>query len=497
MDLVTDVNGLPGSFSKIQGLTLQITTPLGSQGLFSEKPSEFQLRMPIALGFLKQSLREKLGLPIHLVGHAKGKAWLGSLTSKSDLKSEEKKKILETQLSIESFKSELLDLNLAAQLEIHREKDQFQISPVLNCKVDVLKLRGLQPLLEAYHIPLPAPLDVLDGQIHFLAQGPVKQDAQGSHFPLQLVTKLSSKRQVMNTDSSADVGVSPDFKKIHIEAVSKIQDLQLELPPLNPVGGKPRLTRDSRILKQPGPPKKKKSALTSTFNFQVETTGAGSIRLLSEFFKPHLPLTLNFKIQKGGNKAGFVQTEPFAVEYLKRRVQVEKMRLDLNQIESDVIPVDARLKVQQTLYTIFIDVKGDIKNPHITLSSDPYLPENEIISVLIYDRTNEQLASADAETAGHVQAAVADRAIGLFGLWAFASTPIRSFSYNPVTKVYSATVVLAKGVTAGIGTTWESTAHLELRKRVSRQWMLTARWLAGDADEEASTELVLEWEKRF
>ena len=116
---------------------------------------------------------------------------------------------------------------------------------------------------------------------------------------------------------------------------------------------------------------------------------------------------------------------------------------------------------------------------------------------MLYDRTNDQLQSADAETAGYVQAAVADRAIGLFGLWAFASTPIRAFSYNPVTRVYTATIELAGGVTAGIGTTWESAAQLELRKRVTRQWMLTARWNAADQDQDQNTELVLQWERRY
>ena len=131
------------------------------------------------------------------------------------------------------------------------------------------------------------------------------------------------------------------------------------------------------------------------------------------------------------------------------------------------------------------------------MTSDPYLPESEIISVLLYDRTSNELVSADAETAGSVQAAVADRAIGLFGLWAFASTPIKSFSYNPATKEYSATVAVSDTATAGIGTNWESAAHLELRQRVSERWVITATWTPATQEEAQSTKLILQWEKRY
>ncbi|MBC7371600.1 MAG: hypothetical protein H7326_08550, partial [Bdellovibrionaceae bacterium] len=78
----------------------------------------------------------------------------------------------------------------------------------------------------------------------------------------------------------------------------------------------------------------------------------------------------------------------------------------------------------------------------------------------------------------------------------FAATPIQSFSYNPLTKVYTATVKITDDLTAGIGTNWEESARLELRKRVSQKWMLTASWTpneAGDVEEK----LVLQWEQRF
>lgn len=195
--------------------------------------------------------------------------------------------------------------------------------------------------------------------------------------------------------------------------------------------------------------------------------------------------------------SGFLRLEPFDIVYLRRKVHVEKLLLDLDEMDKGVLPVDGRLKIQQAPYSIFVDIDGPANRPYVRLTSDPYLPESEIISVLLYGRTSDQLATADAETAGSVQAAVADRAIGLFGLWIFASTPIKNFSYNPVTKVYAATIELSGDLTAEIGTDWEETTQVEVRKRISRRWALTATWTPATPDEEDLTELVLQWEQRF
>lgn len=499
LNLFADIVGLPGPVSKIDGLTLEMTTKLGQTGLLSEDPSQYTLKVPVSLSFVKASVRRELQkscqckLPLTVLGESTGEVWLANLQSEN----QEKLPIADTKVSIESMANKLFDLDLKATVKVDRENDEFLISPVLDSRMMIHSLNGMHPFLQSFGIVIPAPFDVLDGKVEFIARGPVDRDEKGSHFPARLNTQLSSKKQAINLNTEATVSLHPSFKKVHVAALARILDLQIELPPLNPIGGNPRVAADKRILKEPPKPKPAKSDFEVTFDFQVETANPGSIRLLSEFFKPYLPLTLNFRIANGNENAGLLKTEPFDVVYLRRRVTVEKMQVNLNELEDKVIPVDGRLKIQQTIYTIYIDIKGLAEEPTITMWSDPYLPESEIISVLLYDRTSEQLQSGDAETSANVQAAMADKAIGLFGLWAFASTPIRSFSYNPVTKVYTATVELAGGVTAGIGTTWESTAQLELRKRVTRQWMLTARWNAANQDDEQNTELVLQWEKRY
>jgi hypothetical protein len=284
-----------------------------------------------------------------------------------------------------------------------------------------------------------------------------------------------------------------------------VDALYLQLPPLEPLAGMPPLAHDARVqmapkpapVAAPAPRKKASDAFKVQMYFSVRTSSPGAIRLLSDLAKPYVPISVSVDRAANGDLTGNVSLEPFAISYLRREVRIEHLRVLMDERDPNTFPVDGRFRIDQTEYKVFIDIAGTIRSPSIRLSSEPYLPRNDIISVLLYDRTSKSLVSGDAETAGSFEAAMADRAIGLFGLWAFASTPIRSFTYNPVTKVYSATVQLADGLTAGVGTNWEEAASFEVRKRVSRRWVLTASWSPSEVSTNQVGKLVLQWEKRF
>ncbi len=489
--------GLPGPLVKVDDFKGEIHTPFDKGVMWSEKPSQFSMSAPLTVFFIDAAMRKpfekscQCRIPEVLLTEVSGKAYLSHLLSESA----DRRPALDAEIKIESVHNKLLSADVKASVEIEKQKKQFFYKPNLDGSIEVHSFQGLRKFLDAKNILVPAPFDVLDGTLLFVSKGPVETTDKGYVFPGNLKVNLASDRQKINLETSAQAHLNTELTEALVEVKARLADFQVVLPPLDPLKGKPRLAMDQRILKAPIVLKKSKFKLS--LSFEVDTVQPGAIRLLSKYFVPNLPMTL--KIQRNNNQAngGFVQTEPFDIVYLRRKVRVQKMKLDLSDSDTGIFPVDAQFKIQQTQYLITIDVKGTTEQPQIVMSSDPYLPESEIISVLIYDRLSTDLIAADAETAGGVQAAMADRAIGLFGLWAFAATPIKSFSYNPVTKVYTATVALADDVTAGIGTNWEASTRLELRKRVSRKWMLTAAWTQATAEEAQSTRLVLQWEQRF
>jgi hypothetical protein len=499
--LKVNAHGLPGPYVKIQGLEARLTIPFAEGTMWSDQASVFSVALPLQLFFIDKNLKPPLEkaceckIPETLKAELTGKTWFRELLGHP----RERKPVLESKFHLESLKNKLVSVDLSAEMNILKKSREYFLEPRLDSHVVLHSFRGLRNFLDAKNILIPAPFDVLDGTIDLTAAGPINERELDYQFPLNAKVRLSSKDQQVNVDSDSVVTLARKMDAVDFHVKVSILDLQLELPPLNPVGGMPKVASDARILKKPkiAVVKKPRAQKTFkvTFEFELDTATPGAIRLLSGYANPYLPLSISLRADRLKETKGFLQTEPFKVEYLRRTVQVEKFRLDLENIEKNILPLSGRLRIDQADYKVFINFEGTVQQPQISLTSEPYLSQSEIISVLLYGRPND-LDSSDAQTAGSFEAAMADRAIGIFGLWAFAATPIQSFSYNPLTKVYTATVKITDDVTAGIGTNWEESARLELRKRVSQRWMLTASWTpneAGDVEEK----LVLQWEQRF
>lgn len=499
LELQGQVKGLPGPLVEVPNIQAQLASPLEEDTLWSSRPSQFRISAPVALFFVDKNMRPPLEracrckIPEVLKADVDGDLWLSQLMAEPA----QKVALADFKFALENLDNQLISSDIKGQVKIQKEKEKYFLLPDLNAKVTVHSFQGLQEFLKAKNILIPAPLDVLEGVITLSMVGKVNHKENTLQFPSLATLRLASDNQRVNVDTEIQFDLNENFKEAHARILAKIAELKLELPPLDPVKGKPRVARDQRILKAPKPASPPSPNFKLNLSLAVQTLQPGAIQLLhKDFFHPYIPMSLQVQRGEDGNNSGYVRIEPFEIEYLRHKIQVEKLTVTLSDA-SEQMPVDGRLRTRQTQYTVFIDITGTTTKPQIKLTSDPYLPEDEIISVLLYDRTSDQLISADAETAGNVHAAVADRAIGLFGLWAFATTPIKSFSYNPVTKVYTATVALADDVTARIGTNWEETTQVELRKRVSQRWMLTAAWTPATQDEEATTKLVLQWEKRF
>lgn len=500
LSLDSKIEGLPITLVKIDEIHAQLQIPFEKNKTWSDQPSQFSFMTPLKILSPTQDDRRKLEkicqceIPQMVKAEVSGPIWLSNfLLTAQDT---QERPLLDFKFKIDDVSNTLFALTASGQIQMNKRSGEYLYKPSLNLDAQIISFKKMAQVLDNYKILIPSPLDVLDGKVQLKVNGPVTSQTEAYLFPLNVETTLKSSGQVVNLSLDSQINLPSHFKSAHVDAHLKIHDLQLELPPLSPTKGNPRVVSDRRILlKPPQPPTE--SSFKLTMNLEVSTDRPGGIRLLSEYFKPYLPLTINIKNSDGVKNSGSVKLETFDIEYLRRRVKVENMALRLSDKNDKLIYVDGRASVQQTEYKIFIDVHGLASQPNIVLTSEPDLPRSEIINVLIYDRTSDQLVSADVKTAGQVDAAMADKAIGLFGLWAFAATPIKSFSYNPSTKIYSAVVEISDGVTASIGTTWESATQLSVQKRVSRNWILAAAWTPADQNSGESTKLVLQWEKRI
>jgi TamB, inner membrane protein subunit of TAM complex len=489
------VNGLPGPIANLQKVEASLRIPLENDSMWGEDPATLQLNVPVDFFWIDQSMRISLEsacsckLPEILYVNLIGKAWLKKYFSEN----KNRQKIIEASLSLQRVKNKLFSADLAGNIDVFRENGGWLFDPRLDADVTIHSFQGLRHYLDAQGVIVPAPLDILEGTIGITTKSPVGLKENGWQSIVEMAVDLKSPTQVVLAEAKVSLQLANSFKSLDVDLDALIRTLKLDLPPLDPVLGFPALTSDKRILR------KFSKNVNSKFQVRVvsrlRTQKAGAIQLYSRFAKPNIPLSILLNCE-GAESTGFVRFEPFTVNYLRRKIYVEKINISLTKNEEEDLPIDGRFWMEQGGYKIFIALSGTVQSPTISLTSDPVLTKNDIISVLIYGRLASELVANEAETAGNVNAAVADRAIGLFGLWAFASTPIQSFSYNATTKVYTATVDLGNGVTAGVGTNWEQATNFELRKRVSSRWVLTATW-APNQNNRQQGRLVLQWEKRF
>lgn len=498
--LKTAVNGILGPYVRLPATEVNITIPLESDRAWSEQPSTFMVNVPAQLIISDPQLKASISKscecqpPEHFQMGASGNIWLHTVIP-SDQSADKTFPLLDADVKINDVVNKLLTVKLAGHLKVEKQNANYKFLPSLNLALRVDSFQALARLLDGLGVMVPSPLDILEGTVEAKMNGPVDVTEKGYFFPLAATLKLNSTQQTVDASAEARVILANDLKSTSIDTQVSINQLQLELPPLKPTKGNPRILKDPRILSQPTA-QKKPNEFKLEISISVKTTSPGAIRLLAEYFKPHIPISISFQSTDLSDNSGFIRLEPFDIVYLRREVHVSKMNIDLAKSDDNGLYVDGQLRIKQSQYTVFIDILGPANKPNIVFSSNPDLPRSEIINVLLYDRTSDQMLSTDVETSGQVEAAVADKAIGLFGIWAFASTPIRGFSYNPSTKVYTATVELADDVTASVGTKWESSTQVELRKRVSRRWMLTAAWTPAD-EGAPSSKLVLQWERRF
>jgi hypothetical protein len=503
LDLNGKVTNLPSPIFTLRDMRLKMNIPFEGRVTWSQKPSDYIFTTPLRLFFIDKDMRDAVEkscscrLPEEFAMALTGKVWFKTL-----LKDQRSKlPLFEAHLKTDVIANKLFSLNLAADLKGEKQGKDLFYSPFINSSLVVQSFQGLRQFLDAKHILIPAPFHVLDGPIRLEVDGPAVQSKTGYDIPLALHADLKSTNQILSAESSSTVHLDQKFENIDVAIKLLIHQIQLELPPLDPIRGLPQLTADTRVKQAPppAPPKKKEISQFKTkitVSVDVDTESDGAIRLLSKLASPNIPITVHAHGANDNTTSGTIKLEPFQIEYLRRKTHVEFFSVDLKPVNPGEYPIKGRLRFDQTEYTIFIDIGGTTKSAQFALSSKPDLDRPDIISVLIFDQTRSQLGESESETAGNVNAAFADQAIGIFGIWLFASTPIRSFNYNTATGVYQATVDLGSGVTAAIGTNWEQSTAVELRRRLSNRWVISASWGTSDTVEDAG-KLTLQWEKRF
>lgn len=367
--------------------------------------------------------------------------------------------------------------------------------------VQAPRLEVWKELLESTPFAIPAPLHVLRGSV--AASAYIKLASLDS--PLEgralLKTDLASKTQKLNTEVTAlvnSVGPLKDLQVVNVDVEVLLKKIELELPPLR-LQAPPQFLPDKRFVlseKDLNPSEQKAAAkLPFALNWQVRVRTEDPMHLRSNLLKQPIPVSLNLAVKKASEMSGSVTVNSFPVELFKKKARIDHVHV-LFHPGSQTPELDGLILYSNPEVDIRILLLGNTDKPRVEFESDPPLNRQQIVSVLLFNKSLDELNEEEVDSATSLNYAMSDGAFGLFSLIFLSSTPIQSVSYDPSTGAYTARMRLDDRTTFSMGSNFNESRNFTLRRRLGGAWSIRSELRQQDNKSDV-VQTLIEWLKRF
>ncbi|WP_413612438.1 translocation/assembly module TamB domain-containing protein [Bdellovibrio sp. HCB-110] len=391
------------------------------------------------------------------------------------------------------------DLQASARTSIDLTKKKIQELSIqtLNADLQVPRFENVVALLDKSRFPVPAPLNVLKGSIRLTVSG-TSTDLLKKELPIQaiLTTDLTSSSQILKTESKFDVQM--DFVKplFTLGGTISLKEIELQLPYIG-LQSPPQFKPDSRFVK--GDTKKASAKPSGPSKFKITElkiqTEDKPILLHTNLIPNPIPVRLQYAIRNPMELSGKVAIGKMNVEIFKKKAVIEKFDL-IKYKDSTVQDIDGLITHRTSEVLIQILIVGTTEKPRVEFLSDPPLSRQQIISILLFNKSLQQLANEELSTAGQLDQALLSEAFGLASLFLLSSTPIESVYFDPRTQSYTARVRLDDSTSLSLGSNFETSQQFTLRRRLGGPWSVSTQIQQTENTEDVITTLI-EWFKRF
>ena len=376
----------------------------------------------------------------------------------------------------------------------------LKIQSQIDTNVDVQSFATVVDKLHTTSLAVPAPLNDLDGTVKLVSNGRLDSSTNLLSLPLQLTVDLESTEQKIAIDSSGKLeAVLADMQPsaVNVQTALNIDAIRLRLPNLQPTS-MPQLVLDQRIqaTKLPPPPAKEPDKeIEISYVFEITSASANAIELITEHTKRPIPIAVNAKVYSDKAPQGKVAVGATELKLFRRQAQLDHFDLLLDR-PTAASKLDGSLSVKYVDYKVLIRIAGTAERPRVILESEPPLPEEDIIAVLIYGEPMSSLDASDSSSVGEMSAAMTNRALALASLYLFASTPIQRIGYDPNNNKVSARVRLGEGTSLVLGGN-EEQQEAGVRRSLGKGWYITTLVHTPDETSDTTVSTFLEWLKRF
>jgi hypothetical protein len=370
-------------------------------------------------------------------------------------------------------------------------------------RVNIPQFERVVEMAQNHPWAIPEPINSLKGAIDLHVTGKGELIQQGGDLPIVFTTRLASEGQSLNLDGQGRLSLKPIQEGFgaSLDFHLLLSDVQLALPHLS-VEAPPRLAPDRRIkrdLRRAMASLRKAQAAephptSFTYHLQIATPPGQPLHLVSNLAKDRVPITIDLRGTDSVPFNGSVRVLSFPVELFRRTATIRHIDVHLAP-DSKASEVSGEIQVVYTDYTIRILILGLLDSPQVRFQSEPPLPEDKVLAVLLFGKTMDDLSADQASSVGSTRAAIENSALSLASMYLLASTPVESVGYDPVSHVFSAKVRLGDGTSLNIGSDMTQLNQIGIRKRLGGHWTITT-YLEHPFDAPTITAF-LEWVKGY
>lgn len=409
-------------------------------------------------------------------------------------------------LTLEMQKSSLGDLSLRTQIDATVDIGKKKLSKLraeeLKADLIIPSLTSWERLLKGNRWAIPAPLNVLQGSIQLSASGePTELLRKDFVVNASLQTDLASKTQALKTKTDAAFAIDLQKPQVSLSGTVLLNDIAIDLPYLG-IEQPPKFKPDARFITKKDLKEKIQEESEdggrppSAFiieDLKIET--AQPMRFSTRLLPNPIPIDINYRIRKPTLLSGRVLVRQMDLELFKKKATLQKFNVKKYK-DSDVQDLDGLITYKTSEVLIKIMIVGTTEKPTIELLSDPPLSRQQILSVLLYNKSLQQLADEEKSTASQMDQALLNNAFGLLSLFFLSSTPIESVYYDPTTQSYTAQVRLDDQTSLSLGSDFEKSQQFTLRRRLGGPWSISTELEQTEDASDVVTTLI-EWFKRF
>ncbi len=400
-------------------------------------------------------------------------------------------------------------LEVKAAGDLDRPLKDAKVSHELRALVKVPRFEELVAFLRETKYAVPAPVHVLKGPLTLSVEsrGDPMSDQLAATYTF--TSDLSGPRQrlILRANGTLTVaGARTPLRTFEHDGVLTLKEVALEVPRLE-LGRAPKVFKDKRIKTRDEPAAVAPSAgaaasprPTKPFSFPVRgrlvVKTEKPVLLFSNLAKDPIPVALDLVATfPPADASGVVAARSFAVELFRRNATVDHLNVALTA-GSKVGALEGLVLYKTPEVDIRILINGTTEKPRVEFTSVPPLKREEIISMLIFGKSPDELDPEQTASVTNTETALESRAFGLTSLYLFGATPIEHVGYDPATKTTVVRLRLPGGANLSLGSDFDQGRQLTVRKPLAPHWAIESE-VTDQAQQGRAAATFLEWFNRY